>query len=359
MPRESSTREKPNIRMVAKRVQLSPTTVSLALRGDPSIRHETRERVLAAAHELNYTHTPRAVRGAQVQTRRLVFAMPNTGDQPVTANPFFGEVLAGVEQAANEQHASVTFSVLPHRLTINEPLPSALRDPQSDGVLLVGAYRPALVERIAADIKRPLVLVDNALPGQPYDSVMADDFGGGFLLVQYLISLGHRQITMVTGKLSVPSFAERYRGYRAACMAADVQPCDPLEVSWDRSSVAATLNHVLALTLRPTAFFCASDAYAAFVMEALHDVGLRVPYDVSVAGFDDLAPMRLVRPALTTIHNHPRLLGRLGAQRLLARITGDQQPTQGITVGTRLVVRESTRQLVTHKQPIPNEDEVA
>ncbi len=354
MPGEPSTRV--NIRMVAKHVQLSPTTVSLALRADPSIPLETRERVLAAARELNYTHTPRTARGEQAQSRRLVFAMPTTGDQPVTANPFFGEVLAGVEQAANEQQASVTFTVLPHRLTTTEPLPSALRDPQSDGVLLVGAYRPALVERIAAEIRRPMVLVDNTLPGQPYDSVMADDFGGGFLLVQYLIGLGHRQITMVTGRLRVPSFAERYRGYQAACHQADLNPSDPLEVTWDRSSVAEMLNQVLALDPRPTAFFCASDAYAAFVMETLHDVGLRVPDDVSVAGFDDLAPMRLVRPALTTIHNHPRLLGRLGAQRLLARSAGDQQPTHGLTVGTRLVVRESTRQIATHKQSLPSED---
>jgi LacI family transcriptional regulator len=310
---------------------------------DSSIPLETRERVLAAARELNYIHTPRVGRVEQVNTRRLVFVMPDTGDQPVTRNPFFGEVLAGVDQAGNEQQASVTFTVLPHSLAPNEPLPSALQDRQVDGVLLVGVYRSALVERIAAEIGHPVVLIDNTLPGQPYDSVMADDFGGGFLLTQHLITIGHRHITMVAGNLSVPSFAERYRGYRAACRAASVQPMDPIEVDWERSSVAEMLKQVLALTPQPTAFFCASDAYAAFVMEALHDAGLKVPDDISVAGFDDLAPMRLVRPALTTIHNHPRLLGRLGALRLLARIAGDRQATQGITVGTHLVVRESTR----------------
>jgi LacI family transcriptional regulator len=101
----------------------------------------------------------------------------------------------------------------------------------------------------------------------------------------------------------------------------------------------------LAHTPQPTAFFCASDLHAAYVMEALHDLGKQVPDDISVAGFDDLAPMRLLRPALTTIHNHPRELGRVGVQRLMARIDGDRQPTQGITIGTALVVRDSTRRL--------------
>lgn len=350
MTRESSPHVKPNIRMVAQRVQLSSTTVSLALRGDPSIPLETRERVLAAARELNYTHTPRAARADLIGTRRLVFVMPDTGDQPVTANPFFAEVLAGVEQAGNEQQASVSFTVLRHSVAANEPLPPALHDRHLDGVLLVGAYRSALVDRIAAEIRRPMVLIDNTLPGQPYDSVMADDFGGGVLQTQHLIDLGHRRIAMIAGMIGVPSFAERYRGYCAACRTAGVDPMDPIEVAWDRSSIADMLKLVLALSFRPTAFFCASDAYAAFVMESLHDAGLRVPHDVSVAGFDDLAPMRLVRPALTTIHNHPRVLGRLGAQRLLARIAGDQQPTQGISVGTSLVVRDSTRSIAAQKR---------
>ncbi len=357
MTREAPKRLKPNIRMVARRAQLSPTTVSLALRGDPSIPLETRERVLAAARELDYTPAPRATRGEQPRTRRMVFVMPDTGDQPVTANPFFGEVLAGAEQACNEQQASLVFMVLPHGLATNEPLPAALSDQHLDGVLLVGAYRPAVVERVAAEIRRAIVLVDNTLPGQPYDSVMADDFGGGFLVSRHLIGLGHRQIAMVTGKLSVPSFAERYRGYAAACRMRDVLPMDPIEVAWDRVAVASSLDQVLAQKPQPTAFVCASDAYAAFVMEALHDVGLRVPDDISVAGFDDLAPMRLVRPALTTIHNHPRLLGRLGTQRLIARIMGDRQPTQGITVGTSLVIRDSTREIAAHKPPSSDEEQ--
>jgi LacI family transcriptional regulator len=329
--------------MVAERAQLSPTTVSLALRGDDSIPAETRERVLTAARELNYIHTPRATRIEQPAIRRLVFVMPETGDHPVTTNPFFGEVLGGAEQECGERNASLTYSVLPHGFAQSLALPSALNDANLDGVLLVGAYTAADVERVAADVKRPIVLVDNSIPGHPYDSVMADDFGGGFLVTQHLIDLGHQHIAMVAGSLWAPSFAERYRGYHEACRRAGLQPFEPIETPWERPAIAEMLERVFARIPQPTAFFCAHDAYAAFVMEALHDRGLRVPVDISVAGFDDLAPMRLVRPALTTIHNHPRALGRVAVQRLLARITGDQQPTQGITVGTNLVIRDSTR----------------
>ncbi len=345
MAATSSGSSKPNIRMVAQRVQLSPTTVSLALRGDDSIPRETRERVLVAARELNYVHTPRRTQLDQPRLRRFVFVMPDAGDQPVTSNPFFGEVLRGAEQACAEQGASLTFTLLPYDAGPTMPLPSAIHDPHLAGLLLVGAYSPALVERIAADIKRPLVLVDNALPGQPYDSVMADDFGGGLLAMQHLISLGHTHIGMVAGSLAIPSFAERHRGYHAACTGAGLHALDPIEVAWERPAIKAGLQRMLAHTPQPTAFFCASDLHAACVMEALHDLGKQVPNDISIVGFDDLASMQLVRPAFTTIHNHPRELGRVGVQRLMVRIDGDRQPTQGITIGTALVVRDSTRRL--------------
>jgi LacI family transcriptional regulator len=340
-----SGRSKPNIRMVAERAQLSPTTVSLALRGDNSIPHETRERVLVAARELNYVHTPRPTRLEQPAIRRLVFVMPDFGDQPVTSNPFFGEVLRGAEQACGEQNASLTFTVVPYDSAPSISLASALYDGHLAGLLLVGPYPPALVERIAAEVKRPIVLIDNALPGQPYDSVMADDFGGGLLATQHLVSLHHTHIAMITSTIMVPSFAERYRGYYVACTGAGLQPLEPSEVTWERPVIAAAVERVLAQTPQPTALFCASDLHAVLVMEALHDLGKQVPNDISIVGFDDLASTRLVRPALTMIHNHPRLLGRVGVQRLLARINGDRQPTQGITIGTRLVIRDSTQRL--------------
>jgi LacI family transcriptional regulator len=271
--------------------------------------------------------------------------MADQGDHPVTANPFYGEVLAGAERECDERNASLTFTTLPHSFAKQTPFPSALGDPDLDGLLLVGAYAPAVVERIAAEVRRPIVLVDNTIAGQPYDSVMADDFGGGLLATQHLLSLGHRAIAMVVSNMAAPSLAERYRGYHTACRQAGVQPMDPIEAAWERSAISEMLAHVFARTPRPTAFFCGQDAYAAFIMELLRDVGRTVPDDISVVGFDDLAPMRLVRPALTTVHNHPRTLGRIGVQRLMARANGDSQPSQGITVGTHLVVRDSARSL--------------
>jgi LacI family transcriptional regulator len=343
MASNSSSRVKPNIRMVAELARVSATTASLALRGDTSIPRGTRERVLVAARELNYIHTPRRSRPEQANPCQLVFVTADQGDYPVTANPFYGEVLTGAERECGECNASLTFTIMPHGFAKQPPLPSALRDPDLDGLLLVGAYAPSVVERIVAEVKRPLVLVDNTVPGQPYDSVMADDFGGGFLATQHLLGLGHRDIAMVVGTMAAPSLAERYRGYHSACRKAGVQPGDPIEVVWERPAIAAMLDQVWAQTPQPTAFFCAQDAYAAFLMELLRDGGRSVPDDISVVGFDDLAPMRLVRPALTTIHNHPRTLGRIGVQRLMARINGDQQPSQGIMVGTNLVIRDSTR----------------
>jgi LacI family transcriptional regulator len=336
---------KPNIRMVAERAQLSPTTVSLALRGDESIPPETRERVLAAARELNYVHAPRPARATEPEIYQLAFVMPDFGDHPVTANPFYGQVLSGAEQECAERGASMTFSIVPQTLAPSAPLPLALHQARPDGLLLVSAYQQAFVERIARELDPPLVLVDNFLPGQPYDTVMADDFGGGYLATRHLLALGHRRIAMLVGTLSIPSFAERYRGYSEACRSAGVEPLSPVPVEYGAPPIAEVFHQLMQAEPRPTAFFCVGDAYAVSIINLARDEGYSVPRDFSVVGFDNLSTLPAIRPALTTVQNHPRALGRIAVQRLMARLSGDVLPPQLITVGVELIVRESTRQL--------------
>ncbi|WP_081752690.1 LacI family DNA-binding transcriptional regulator [Kallotenue papyrolyticum] len=340
--KRNPTRIKPTIRMIAEHVGVSPTTVSLALRGDPSIPSATRARVLTAARELNYVPKPRRARAKQLVLRRIAFVMPNFGDQPVSANPFYGEVLRGAEQECQRRRASLLFTLLSNHDPLTPERLSVFGRDSVDGLLLVGPYPPGLVHTVARYSQRPLVLVDNTLPGQPYDSVMADDFGGGYLATQHLIELGHHAIVIVGVEAGVPSFSERERGYRAACQAAGIDPLPPLAVVWDVERMVERVAAHLAQQPAVTAFFCVGDAYAALLIQVLERLGQRVPEDCSVVGFDDLAPMRFVRPALTTITNHPRTLGAVAVQRLMALWDGEARPTQAIKIGTELKVRASS-----------------
>jgi LacI family transcriptional regulator len=343
MTAKPTRKTKPNIRMVAEHVKLSPATVSLALRGSESIAAETRARVLAAARELNYIPAPRAARNAPPTGRTLLFVTKDFGDRPVTANPFYGEILGAAERACTDQGDRLIFSLLPEQEHSPERLMAAFAGQEPDGLLLVGVYPPPLIRELLALTNLPTVLVDNIVPGLPCDTVMADDFGGARLAVGHLVELGHRRIAMLAGDLAMPSFAERYRGYCRACDEARIPAAPPLPSTWDRSVLRESLARMLAQDPRPTAIFCATDAFAVFAMELLRDFGLRVPDDISVVGFDNLPIARMAHPPLTTLYNHPAELGRLAVQRLMTRVNGSQDPALNITVATQLVLRESTR----------------
>jgi LacI family transcriptional regulator len=357
LPTAENGRPRPTLRTIADQLDLSPTTVSLALRGDESIPLETRQRVVDMAGELHYEYVPRPRKSKQPRLRRVAFVIHDYGDQSMTANPFYGHVLAGVEQACREQDISLSLAALQHEYPVTSALPAVLTH-DLDGLLLASPYPPPLIHRLSRETGCPVVLLDNTFPQSPYDSVMADDFGGAYQAVQHLIGLGHRQILVFSGTLQhptlIPSFKQRYWGYCAACTDAGVTALPAVEVP------NALTHEILALrdqhqgvqrwltalldtyAPRPTALFGVCDAFALAVLRALQDAGRPVPHTCSVAGFDDYDIACLSAPTLTTVHSYKRALAWTAVERLLARIDGDTLPAQYITLETRLVVREST-----------------
>ncbi len=350
-------RTRPTLRTIADLVDLSPTTVSLALRGDESIPLETRQRILDVAGELQYEYVPRPRKSKQKRLRRFAFVIHDYGDQSITANPFYGHVLAGVEQICREQDISLNFVVLQHGYLPTSALPAVLTH-DLDGILLASPYPPALIHRLNRESGCPVVLLDNTFPQSPYDCVMADDFGGAYQATQHLIELGHRQIVLFTGTIQhptiIPSFKQRHWGYCAACTEAGVTPLPPVEFpsELNREILALRDQHqgvqqwLTALlnthAPRPTAFFGVCDVFALAVLRALQDAGWNVPEEYSVVGFDDYDISRVGTPSLTTVHSYKRAMAWIAVERLLARIDGEKTPAQYISLEAKLIVREST-----------------
>lgn len=350
-------RPRPTLRTIAEQVALSPTTISLALRGDDSIPLETRRRILDVAEELQYDYVPRPRKSKQKRLLRIAFIIHDYGDHPITSNPFYGHVLAGVEQGCREEHAGVNFVVLQHEYSPTSALPPVLTH-EINGILLVSPYPPELIHRIHRESGCPIILLDNNFPQSPYDSIMADDFGGAYQATQHLLKLGHRQIVLLTGTIQhptiIPSFQQRYWGYCAACADAGVAPSAPVEVpaALNQEILALTDRHqgvqewltalVKSYPARPTAFFGVCDVFALAALRALQDGGWRVPEDFSVVGFDDYDISRMGMPSLTTVHSYKRAMAWAAVERLLARMDGDETPAQYISLETRLIVREST-----------------
>ncbi len=351
-------RQRPSLRTVAEHVDLSPTAVALALRGDESIPLETRQRVTAAAEELKYEYTPRVKRPTSKRLRRLSYVMPDFGDRPLTANPFYGHLLVDAEQACRTRHASLNFVVLQREHSLTVELPPALTH-DLDGILLASPYPIALINRIHRESGCPIVLIDHVVADFSYDAVLNNDFYGARQATEHLIGLGHARILSLTGKSRNPdfpiSYKERYRGYCEACTAANLEVLPPAIIPEhiDERSVLNLANSahneyetwlrsVLDTTPEITAFFCVGDYFALGLMATLREWGYRIPEDFSVAGFDDFEMSNNAIPPLTTVHSNSQAMAQVAVQRLLSRIDGDETPPQHITIRTRFIIRAST-----------------
>jgi LacI family transcriptional regulator len=357
MPRIKKNAARPNIRAVAQLAGLSPATVSLALRSQDSIPPETRERVLAAAEQLNYQYKPRAAKKEEFKSiRNLLYVVNDYGDTPLLANPFYGAILNGAVAASPSFNSYVHPVILQHYHPLDAPLPEALSN-SPDGILLASPYPPALVKHVAHAVDCPMVLIDNLIPGSPYDTIMNDDFGGAYQAVQHLLELGHRYIYMIMGPLkkpgllpdAPPSVTDRYRGYSAAMQDGGQTPFPAIEIPLDynqtvsgRKELPQWLSSLLARTPRLTALFCNVDFYAVQIISALHAIGYRVPDDISVVGFDDLDIAQMIHPQLTTVQINRSAMSQVAVERLVARLEGDVSAPLSIHVGARLIVREST-----------------
>jgi DNA-binding LacI/PurR family transcriptional regulator len=344
----------PTIRTIAEYVELSPTAVSLALRGDDSIPVETRNRVLAAARELNYDFVARRRKTEKKLLKRFVYLVKDYGDHPVSANPFYGHILRGVEQACQQFDASLSFVIMDHNYAATSELPATLLS-DVDGVIMAGPYDAAVIDRVAAEGDCPVVLVDNKYPGVDYDTVMADDYGGSYLITEHLIELGHTQIMMVAGLSRSfhipPSYQERHRGYIDACKVYNIESrpltivpayVEDKDVTERVELYRPWLSSVIRENPGVTAYYGAGDTYAIPLLQTLQALGFRVPHDLSVVGFDDYDICSLMNPPLTTVHSHKVQLGQIAVRQLLSRINGDDMPPLNISVGVQVIRRASS-----------------
>lgn len=341
---------------VAARAGVSPATVSRVLNGGYPVAGSTRTRVEQAVEQLGYIANGPA-RALAAATSDLVGVLVHD-----VADSFFG-ILAGSLQGA----LSPTGRGDARRLAVvcnTEGAPAAelaylglLEGQRTGGVVLTGgatedadhtAVLAARIARIAAT-GAPVVLCGRPplpLPaGLPVATVMFDDHGGAFRLAEHLLALGHRRIAYVAGPPGLSTTRERLAGHHAALLYHApplAERCADLTVhaGFDRSAGYDATRELLRRGAPFTAVAAANDTVATGVAAALREAGIRIPEDVSVAGFDDLPFCADTAPALTTVRVPLREAGVLAAQ----LVTGSRPlPPGGITtLPTELMVRAST-----------------
>lgn len=339
MPKERAT-----IRDVAARAGVSTATVSFVLNDNPneSISQAVRRRVLEAARDVNYH--PSAAAAALASKRIHNVGIVFYKDEDSIANQFYSFVVQGAVKEAMERKYNLLFSFVDTTYRDLQDLPKIVREKNTEGVLFIHRVEPRMVRDIAA-LGIPVVLVDNVPAVRGVNTLQIDNARGGQLAAEHLFELGHREIAMLLPTGAATSVGQRAEGFRAAFH------------KFERRFSRKNLIHAPALSFeagheamlqafarlpRLTGLFCANDEMAAGALRAASEVGLRVPRDVSVVGFDDILMARYTNPPLTTIGVVKEHMGRRAMARLVELVerVDDRVKIERAPVG--VVVRGST-----------------
>ncbi|GGL48729.1 LacI family DNA-binding transcriptional regulator [Planomonospora parontospora] len=336
LPDGGGPRPRPTIRNVAERAGVSKSLVSLVLRGSPHVSEHRRQAVLQAARDLGYR--PNAVARSLVEGRtHLVGAL--VAD---LHNPFYAEFLDGLQESLHGDGLRLLIGNSQWDPAFEDEAVEAFLELRVDGLVLLG-IPPTSETLIEATGYTPMVVVgehDIDLGG--VDVVVDDDRLGARLAIDHLVELGHRRIAHIEGTRS-SSGRSRCEGYLVAMRRHALAPYimveqgDPTEEGGARAA-----RSLLTRDPRPTAVFAANDMVAMGVLAAAAELGLRVPEDLSVVGYDNTHLAGVPAISLTTVDQPRRAMGRSAAALLSDRIGDPRKASRLRQVTPELVVRRST-----------------
>ena len=331
------------IREVAERAGASVTTVSHVINETRYVSDEVRQRVLEAMRALNYRPNAlaRSLRMGQTHTLGLIL--------PDSANPFFAAVGRAVEASAFQLGYSVILGNTQGDPRREEQYIDVLSKKQVDGIIFVATGDQEASLNFLRSHAMPVVVVNRDVSALEVDLIYTDNFQGGALATQHLLSLGHRRIACIAGASDRTPGADRVDGYRHALEEAGLAYDASLVQAGDYqpASGLAVTQALLARPAPPTAIFAGNDLMAMGALRAAVEAGCRVPADLSVIGFDDIELARYTNPPLTTIAQDKAEIGAQAVRRLVDRIHSKSIPYQRSVLPTRLVLRESTGAIIT------------
>ena len=323
---------------VARLAGVAPITASRAIRGTGYVSDAARERIMAAAAQLNYTPDMLARRMRGDKSKLIGVFMNNYG--PVVLHEL---VRAIGEQARKRDYDLLLFNAdrfdSPDRMTTCATLSKLC-----DGLLLL---MPTADDRFLDVVERQqlncaLVFFDARQLALP--TIVLENHIGARRAVEHLIGLGHRRIAFIAGTKRTGQSAERERGYAEALAAAGiaVDPALVVDGAFNQPGGFAATLRLLDLAAPPSAIFAANDEMAFGAIDAVASRGLKVPADVSVVGFDDISTASHVFPRLTTMHQPYEALAERAVREVVEMIEGRPPAAERIAFATELVVRDST-----------------
>ena len=331
-------RQTVTIQDVARTAGVSVSTVSRVLNGKVDVASDTQERILSVIEDLGYT-TNLAARSMRTQKKNLVGLI-----MPDIAYPFAIEVMKGVNRAIAESE----FDLLVYttgdvrksgRASHEQKYVSLLTNSISDGVIIVAPVAGEF------NIDAPIISIDPLASNPNYPSVHATNYQGALDAMEYLLGLGHRRIGHISGRSELESSNRRLKGYQDALEKASIPIQEQLIVSGDYTTETGykCARELLALSKPPTAIFASNDQTAIGVYQAAQELGLRIPTDLSVVGFDNISDSKYM--GLTTVDQFISEMGYVATQMLIRMINGEHLDSRTYRMQTKLVIRNSCQKV--------------
>ncbi|MDC9824862.1 LacI family DNA-binding transcriptional regulator [Devosia sp. ZB163] len=328
------------IKDIALAANVSPMTVSNVLNGRRAkASDETVERIMVAVRELGYRPNMSARSLVSNASRMVGVVIPftETQNQLLLDNPFYAEMISGIESALRQNGYYMMLSGVGES---NAQL-DTLSHWNMDGLIVLGVYREGLYQHLR-ELDLPTLLIDSYIDDAHFHHLRLDDEAAAYAATSHLIARGHTGIALVTGVIRTSGVIERrLAGYKRALSEAgigfDAARVLSGSVTFDWGAEAADR-----LTQLPgvTAAFCTADLIAAGLLAGLHRLGRRIPEDYSVMGFDNLPVSRMVYPALTTVDQSILEKGKLAGD-LIARVLRKEAAPRESTTDVRIVERDS------------------
>lgn len=304
----------PTIYDVSRLSGVSTATVSRTFTAPDRVREATRRKVYAAAETLHYQPSAIARAMARQQTDKIAFLICKEG--ATILDEFYASICEGVMRRVNGTAYQLLISTAEEwRLTSQSK--------QIEGVILAGDAKPELISEFQRQ-HIPMVLVNNQAAGFDLPCVVADEESGVRQVIDHLVGRGHRHIAALVGRFSPYITGIRYSAFLSAMesQGLSVEEFGVMMCDRDVQSATETAMTLLSRPDRPTAIFAFNDVLASGVIKAARRLGLRLPEDLAVVGFDDSTVCTMLEPELTSVHVCCRRMGELCVERIIALLDG-------------------------------------
>ena len=326
------------MKQVAERAGVSISTVSHVINNTRVVSNDVRQRVLGIIDEMRYIPSAVARSLKNDKTHTIGVLVPNS------SNPYFAELIRWIEDAAFGLGYNIILCNAHGGAQKQTAYLRLLMEKRIDGLVLVASGADDEQDVLLRHEAVPIVQLERALPELDADLVLAGQEEGGYEATRHLIELGHRDIACVSGPADLPRTRERVGGFLRAMAEAglSVAPDRIVHEEFTSAGGHAAFTRLLGRAHRPTAVFVTSDLMALGGLCAAGAAGVRVPAQLSVVGYDDIAGAGYALPPLTTVAPPKRDMAQLAIELLIDRIRGEHAPLRSRALASTLVVRAST-----------------